>query len=836
MQKIQFFIRYALHGLIRGGQRTFVAILSVVFGVMSLAAMSLMSFSIINSLHVEPESSLGGDLSIWSGQPLGVGDFATLDQLQADGVITAYSPQAPIRFQVLMRNNVSARANYVNEAMAIDPSTYPLKGALTINEPINARLADLLAELNSTVITLDVASSNQLAIGDTIQVTYLEGNATPIALHVTGIVDDNPSHSGGTLYYSLETAQQFYNTPQFITNVKLNAENVALAQQTLAAQGWDTYTVADVSSSETDFAGFFDTMLKGAGILGLIVGGIGIANTMQVLLSQRVREVAILKTLGYSQRDMITLFMLEAALMGIIGALIGVALGVFISQGLVQLFANVSTVLIAWRLDIPLLLGSVMVGVVSTVLFAMYAIVRTSGVRPAMIFRQQAIELNKMEWAKALGFYALLAIPFAVITSLIFGSVIEGVGVLIFALVGLIVLGLALGFAMWLTLRVMPTFRFRLLYMARNHMRKRGFSLLFAMIALFVGIYTLGFAMAVIQISLDQADIRSDITTEYNLSLMAQAQDAETAINLLNAEGAADIHARHLYGIESLTVNIPNNGETGSEISNISARDTLWDNRVVEGEAYGALENAVYLNAFYDAEIGSPVQIETHDGRTIMAQVGGFVERISFESTLTPDNRSNVLVSPDLFAQVVDDAAARSVYYATLPANQVNDVATRIGQALPSTLIMTSTDFIETLNNAFNNLFILAVAMAGLALLAGLMLVANVVSLAMIRRRYEIGVMKAVGYTRGNILTTLALEYGIIALIASAAGLLAVQITLLVLVMTQSPSMASALIMKPITVVIILAVGVGLTMITALATAWRPTQVRPISILNEGVA
>ncbi len=75
------------------------------------------------------------------------------------------------------------------------------------------------------------------------------------------------------------------------------------------------------------------------GLLALLIGGVGIINTMQVLLRRRQTEIAMLKTAGYRQRDLFALFGLEAALLGMIGGAIGAAAGIGVSffvKGLVE--------------------------------------------------------------------------------------------------------------------------------------------------------------------------------------------------------------------------------------------------------------------------------------------------------------------------------------------------------------------------------------------------------------------------------------------------------------------------------------------------------------------
>ena len=80
----------------------------------------------------------------------------------------------------------------------------------------------------------------------------------------------------------------------------------------------------------------------------------------------------------------------------------------------------------------------------------------------------------------------------------------QGISILLLALAGLIVLGLLFGGIMRVALRILPTFRFHLLRMARNNMRRRGYSLIFAMIALFIEVFTLGLSITVISVSMDE--------------------------------------------------------------------------------------------------------------------------------------------------------------------------------------------------------------------------------------------------------------------------------------------------------------------------------------------
>ena len=83
-------------------------------------------------------------------------------------------------------------------------------------------------------------------------------------------------------------------------------------------------TVQSISSQMTIFLG-------GVAVVTLVVASVGITNTMFVSVMERTREIGILKSLGYRPREIMFLFLSEAALTGVIGSIFGTILGVIIS-------------------------------------------------------------------------------------------------------------------------------------------------------------------------------------------------------------------------------------------------------------------------------------------------------------------------------------------------------------------------------------------------------------------------------------------------------------------------------------------------------------------------
>jgi putative ABC transport system permease protein len=76
------------------------------------------------------------------------------------------------------------------------------------------------------------------------------------------------------------------------------------------------------------------TLLGFVGTLTLAIGGVGLANIMLVSVTQRTREIGVLKSLGATRRAILMQFLLEALTIVTLGGLAGVAVGYAVTQGL----------------------------------------------------------------------------------------------------------------------------------------------------------------------------------------------------------------------------------------------------------------------------------------------------------------------------------------------------------------------------------------------------------------------------------------------------------------------------------------------------------------------
>ena len=94
--------------------------------------------------------------------------------------------------------------------------------------------------------------------------------------------------------------------------------------------------VAQIREILNTFTGF----ITGIAVISLLVGAIGIANIMLVSVTERTREIGIMKAVGFQNRDVLQLFLVEALVLGILGSVFGIGLGIaggFVATSLLDL-------------------------------------------------------------------------------------------------------------------------------------------------------------------------------------------------------------------------------------------------------------------------------------------------------------------------------------------------------------------------------------------------------------------------------------------------------------------------------------------------------------------
>jgi putative ABC transport system permease protein len=148
-------------------------------------------------------------------------------------------------------------------------------------------------------------------------------------------------------------------------------------------------TLKDESSKQFEEGlGFISTFLLVFAGVSLFVGGFIIANTFSMLVAQRTRELALLRAVGASRGQVLRVVLGEAAVLGLVGSLLGLGVGILLAAGLKSLFATIGLE-ISGGLPVHTrtVVVSLLVGVVVTLLSAILPAIRASRVAPVAAMR-----------------------------------------------------------------------------------------------------------------------------------------------------------------------------------------------------------------------------------------------------------------------------------------------------------------------------------------------------------------------------------------------------------------------------------------------------------------
>jgi putative ABC transport system permease protein len=642
------------------------------------------------------------------------------------------------------------------------------------------------APTNRHEVAIDATSAedHDVPLGSTIKILF-QGPAREFTVVGTVGYGDGITDLGGTTsaYFDTATAQKVLGTPGMFDRIDVSAEDgvsqteLADRLSEVAPAGTEAVTGAAVAAENADaikanfrIVGMIFGIFAG---IALFVGSFIIWNTFTMTVTQRSREIALLRAIGARRRQVLGGLLLEAVGLGVLASATGFALGIGFAKGLKGLMDIIGLALpfTSLQIEASQVVISLAVGVGVTVLAAIVPARRATKVLPIEALRESAPGAEKSSTRRALAGLAVLA---------------GGVGALVWALYGdgdikLFGLGLAaslVGVIVALPVAVRPLaavvaapLRLRGLPgdLAQQNATRNPRRTSATAAALMVGL-TLVVSMGVFASSLKASfgDVLSDQVDAdlYVVTSSAQAPGySPSALGAVRGVDGVDMVSGNGWGEarfdgadSSYSAVDPNTAETVMHLG--VSQGSLGD---LDRDAVMVAEPTAVAHGW---KIGDTVTAEFAESGKHSLRIAAIYAGKGWISSDYVLSRAaqNTLAGP----QLVTDA------FVTLDAGadraQVQDAVAAALADHPDAKVLDRSGFEKEAGGFIDQLLTFMTVMLALAVMIALLGIVNTLALSVFERTRELGLLRAVGMTRGQVRSMVRWESAVISLIGAVSG------------------------------------------------------------------
>lgn len=278
------------------------------------------------------------EIPLWSVPPAGRRDSAQIEnqagwlkRIASDPDVEASSPQ--IQVKVIYRKGKIAEAGRI---WGVKPE-------------LQARVARIRENMISGDFIEIKESGNKLVIGEGLRLllgarmhdtVYIStGKSEPIPFKIVGVFQmGNKAVDDSSAYANLSDVQNLNQTPNRLSDIAVRLKNESIA--TPKARDWAMAGDVKVQSWEDVNATFISLFKMQDAIRYALVGtillvaGFGIYNILNIVIGQKRREIAILRSIGFEAKDILQIFLIQGLILGVVGGVLGMLLGNLICRRL----------------------------------------------------------------------------------------------------------------------------------------------------------------------------------------------------------------------------------------------------------------------------------------------------------------------------------------------------------------------------------------------------------------------------------------------------------------------------------------------------------------------
>ena len=885
MHRPRFYLCLAWQNLRGNARWTIFAILGVAAGVAAMVALRSLGLAINDALLLNLREVNRGDINVrsvssgpfvftvnqgvWESSVFSDGELERISDLvaQYDGRLTHYSVYNNV--QLASFDAGAAGRPGIISSFFIDPRTFAISHEVRADSPEEVPLSQLLAGEREVVVSRKLADALALQVGDPVRVS-----GSDQAYTVTGIVPDHSEANirdlaaafFGFAYFHRDQAQQLQLSPA-PNQISIllpdgsapeTIRELGLALWATRAGIYSMTTTPDLLLRNAALAEFIERFVVLTGLVALLIGGVGIVNTMLVLTGRRTQEIAALKTFGLRRLQIAAIFGSEALLLGLAGSMTGMLAGFLLSLTVSSFGETLVQRPLTLRLYPEALLFGLGMGLAVTLVFGVLPVSIAARVRPAIILRPAQTHIPRAGLAELAFALSVLLLVAGAITGQIIKPVLErglagrapdatlaGVAFVAAALATLGALTAVLWLLLWLVGRLPPgasiEMRLALVNLGARRLRSAvtllalGIGVFALSIVSFLGLgarqvlrfrfaESLGGNVLVVplvqqgigQVLLDllpdlQEEVRHNTQTGAFLARLQAVDDQALA-------GATDGPRLPLIVRETQKPDL----RSGTLIAGRDLTPADAGQPVLVLARGSPLESALRAGSLEALDIGPGSWLRLRvAGQTLELEVIGIVS--SSSNAIVPGVGAAFLPAGLLD---LNDSLARFNMLDVAP-EQVDSVLGRLS-AMPLLLAVDVTFLDDLVARLIEQMSALPTAVGLLSLAAAAVIMGNTVTLATLERRRQTGVLRALGLGRERVLRIMLLENLLLGLLGAGPGiaLAAASQSLLTTLGTGVPLPLPAE-AHPLMLLLLLAV---------LLIAWLATLAGARSAINEPVA
>ena len=627
------------------------------------------------------------------------------------------------------------------------------------------------------------AEENDIALGSTIKVLFQGPTREFTVVGTVGFGGEKDLGGTTSAYFDTRTAQRMLGAPGFFDSIGVSADpglsQAALTRRLseVVPEGTEAVTGDTVAQENADAIAedlkFVKVLFMIFAGVALFVGSFIIWNTFTMIVTQRSREIALLRAIGATRRQVMRSLLLEALMIGAGASAIGVALGVGVARGLRLLMDFVGLTLPSTSLQIEArtIWLCLLVGTAVTVVAALVPARRATQVLPVEALRDSTPGAERLSRRRAVaGILVLGAGAAAMLASLYGGAPFKVFGIgLGAALLGvmialpLVVRPLAALIATPLRLRGLPG------ELAKQNATRNPRRTSSTAAALMIGL-TLVVSMGVFASSL-KASFGDVVSEQTNADLFVTASSAQAPGFSPSVVAAV----RAVPGVEQISPSGWGQAHFGTEATSYSAVDPATAGDVMnldvsQGSLADLGTSGVVVSrsaaTSHGWQIGDTIRAEFAETGKHRLHVVGMYDGKGWiaDNFVISLAAQNAFAGPQLvtagLVTLADGADPGSVQGAV--ANALADH--------PDARVLDQQGYEKVASGFIDQLLTFVTVMLLLAVLIALLGIVNTLALSVFERTRELGLLRAVGMTRQQVRAMVRWESAVISLIGALSG------------------------------------------------------------------